>query len=61
MQNLTETIVSRATDPVVAFTAATVFGYCLYKLMVITIRRNPPVKIIREEDSDEADINMVKT
>lgn len=56
MYDVTETIVAHATDPKVAFIAATVFGYCLYKLMVMINRRSHQFS----EESDEVDNNVVK-
>lgn len=57
MYDVTETIVAHATDPKVAFIAATVFGYCLYKLMVMINRRSHQFS----EESDEVDNNVVYT
>lgn len=48
--DITQTIVAQATDPKVAFMAAAVFGYCLYKFMA---SRKSPRAIA--EDSDETD------
>lgn len=56
MYDITETIVSQATDPKVAFIAATVFGYCLYRLMGMIKEKSHQFS----EDSDEMDNNMVK-
>lgn len=56
MYDITETIVAHATDPKVAFIAATVFGYCLYKFMIMTNRRSHQFS----KDSDEMDNNVVK-
>ncbi|XP_011170736.1 peptidyl-tRNA hydrolase 2, mitochondrial [Solenopsis invicta] len=52
MDDITETIVAQATDPKVAFMAAALFGYCLYKFMTMANRRSP--RNIAE-DSDETD------
>ncbi|KAL6436880.1 hypothetical protein ACFW04_004920 [Cataglyphis niger] len=57
MYDITETIVSQATDPKVAFIAATVFGYCLYRLMGMIKEKSHQFS----EDSDEMDNNMVYT
>ncbi|XP_024891244.1 peptidyl-tRNA hydrolase 2, mitochondrial-like [Temnothorax curvispinosus] len=50
--DLAEAIITQATDPKVAFMAAVVFGYCLYKLMTMANRRSPQSFT---EDSDETD------
>lgn len=56
MDDIAETIVAQATDPKVAFMAAAVFGYCLYKLMIMARRKDPqPIA----EDSDETDDDVV--
>lgn len=58
MDDLAETIVAQATDPKVAFMAAAVFGYCLYKLMIMAKRKEPQSLT---EDSDETDDDGVVT
>lgn len=55
MYDVTESIVAQATDPKIAFIAATVFGYCLYRLMTLMKERKQ-----FSEDSDEMDNNVVK-
>lgn len=55
MYDVTEAIVAQATDPKIAFIAATVFGYCLYRLMMLTKERKQ-----FSEDSDKMDNNVVK-
>ncbi|CAL1685530.1 unnamed protein product [Lasius platythorax] len=57
MYDITETIVAQATDPKVAFIAATVFGYCLYKFMIMINRRSHQFS----KGSDEMDNNVVYT
>jgi len=52
MDDIAETIVAQATDPKVAFMAAALFGYCLYKLMTMASRKSPQSFV---EDSDETD------
>ncbi|CAL1685531.1 unnamed protein product [Lasius platythorax] len=54
MYDITETIVAQATDPKVAFIAATVFGYCLYKFMIMINRRSHQFS----KGSDEMDNNV---
>ncbi|XP_011646424.1 peptidyl-tRNA hydrolase 2, mitochondrial-like [Pogonomyrmex barbatus] len=51
MDDFVESIVVQATDPKVAFLAATIFGYCLYKLMMN--RKNS--RVSSSQDSDETD------
>ncbi|XP_018301236.1 peptidyl-tRNA hydrolase 2, mitochondrial isoform X2 [Mycetomoellerius zeteki] len=53
MDNIVETIIAQAIDPKVAFMAATIFGYCLYKR--ITMYRKSPQQSSLAEDSDETD------
>lgn len=55
MDDFAETIVAQATDPKVAFMAAAVFGYCLYKLTMA--KRKSPQTFT--EDSDETDDDVV--
>ncbi|XP_012528404.1 peptidyl-tRNA hydrolase 2, mitochondrial [Monomorium pharaonis] len=52
MDDIIQAIVAQATDPKVAFMAAAVFGYCLYKLMTVPNRKNSQAIV---EDSDETD------
>jgi len=56
MYDVTESIVAQAIDPKIAFIAATVFGYCLYRIMRMTKGRSHQFS----EDSDEMDNNVVK-
>lgn len=57
MHDIIETIIANATDPKVAFTAAAVFGYCLYKFIIMSSRRSSQVM----EDPDEiTDYDIVK-
>jgi len=53
MDSITESIVAQASDPKVAFMAAAVFGYCLYRFMTMVNWKNPQSS--RMEDSDETD------
>ncbi|KYM97549.1 Peptidyl-tRNA hydrolase 2, mitochondrial [Cyphomyrmex costatus] len=60
MDDFAEIIVTQATDPKVAFVAAAVFGYCLYKLITMTNRKSSQ-KNSFAEDSDETDDDVKKT
>lgn len=57
MYDVTETIVAQATDPKVAFIAATVFGYCLFRFMGMIKDRSHQFS---EDSEDEMDNNAVK-
>ncbi|XP_011693768.1 PREDICTED: peptidyl-tRNA hydrolase 2, mitochondrial isoform X1 [Wasmannia auropunctata] len=54
MDAIIDTIVAQATDPKVAYMAAVLFGYCLYKLITMTMNRKNP-RSRAEVDSDETD------
>lgn len=54
MDDIVATIIREATDPKVAFMAAALFGYCLYKLMNMRSRKSPQ-SLLPAEDSDETD------
>ncbi|XP_029674377.1 peptidyl-tRNA hydrolase 2, mitochondrial-like [Formica exsecta] len=58
MYDVTETIVAQATDPKVAFIAATVFGYCLFRFMGMIKDRSHQFS---EDSEDEMDNNAVYT
>jgi len=58
MYDIIETIVTHATDVRVIFAAASVFGYCLYKLMTMGKRKNNKNKY--SEDSEDTDNNVVR-
>lgn len=55
MSSIIQSLVTNATDPKIAFAAATLFGYCLYKLMVMTNKPN----VQQLEGSDKIDNNIV--
>ncbi|KAG5321306.1 PTH2 hydrolase, partial [Pseudoatta argentina] len=59
MDNIAETIVAQATDPKVAFMAAALFGYCLYKLMTMMNRKSPQQSSFVEDSDDTDDDDVV--
>jgi len=51
MNGIVQTTVAQALDPNIAFIAAIVFGYCLYRFIVMTNKNS-------SDDSDETDAEV---
>ncbi|XP_011872557.1 PREDICTED: peptidyl-tRNA hydrolase 2, mitochondrial [Vollenhovia emeryi] len=56
MDGIAETIIAQATDPKVAFMAAALFGYCLYKLMAMTRRKSSQSFAKDSDETDDDDV-----
>jgi len=60
MDDIAQTIVAQATDPKVAFMAAALFGYCLYKLMTVVNRKSLQQSSFTEDSDETDDDDVVK-
>lgn len=60
MDDIIRAIVEQAMDPKVAFMAAAVFGYCLYKLIIMANRKSPQSFTEDSDETDDDDDDVVK-